>query len=286
MVNSLKSKIKQTLVGWLMKESARDEFPMCDFDRLQYEIRPCDVLLIEGRSRISNVIRVITQSSWTHAALYIGRLHDIENPTLRKRVQEFYDGAADEQLLLESTLGRGTVITPLQNYTGAHIRICRPKGISRLDSQQVIGFAIGRLGMGYGIRQNLDLARFLVPWSILPRRWRSSLFQHNIGAQTKEICSSMLAEAFHSVHFPLLPFVKKNAEKGMQLYHRNPKLFTPRDFDYSPYFEIIKYPMFELDSHSHYRDLPWNDTTILNSADDKVADTDVVDKKNPPIESD
>lgn len=270
MALSLMEKFKQKFIGWLMKEPEPDEFPMCDFDRLQYEIRPCDVILIEGRNRVSEVIKLITQSSWSHAALYIGRLHDIENPVLRARVQEYYDGPLDEQLLIESMLGKGTIITSLSSYRGAHIRICRPKGISRHDSQQVIGFAIGRLGMDYGIRHNLDLARLLIPWSILPRRWRSSLFQHNIGTPTKEICSSMLAEAFNSINFPILPFVRLHKEKGLELYHRNPKLYTPRDFDYSPYFEIIKYPVFELDSHAAYRHLPWSEGNPISSADEQL----------------
>jgi hypothetical protein len=29
---------------------------------------------------------------------------------------------------------------------------------------------------------------------------------------------------------------------------RNPKLFVPADFDYSPFFEIVKYPIIELDA--------------------------------------
>ena len=251
-------KIRASLIKWLMHDSKPREFPICDFDRIQYELRPCDIILIEGRSRVSHVIKSITQSPWSHAALYIGRIHDIENPVLRERVQEFYKGAADEQLLIESILGKGTIIRPLTHYEKDHIRICRPKGIARKDAQHVIGFAIGRLGREYGVRHIFDLARFLLPWSILPRRWRSSIFEHKISAPTQEICSSMLAEAFGSVHFPVLPLVQMHKQKGMQMYRRNPRLYTPSDFDYSPYFEIIKYPFFELSDTAAYRNLPWS----------------------------
>lgn len=259
MTISLADKFKKFLVNWLMREPPPKQFPLCDFDRIQYELRPCDIILIEGRSRVSEVIRVITQSPWSHAAVYIGRAHDITNPILRQRVNEFYSGSPDDQLLIESLLGQGTILSPLTHYEGEHIRICRPKGISHKDAQQVIGFAIGRLGGEYGIRHILDLARFLFPWSVLPRRWRSSIFQHNIGNPTKEICSSMLAEAFHTIQFPVLPFIKSHKETGLELYVRNPKLFTPSDFDYSPYFEIIKYPIFELANHTMYSKLPWRE---------------------------
>lgn len=270
MAISLIEKVKQKFVSWLMRDTPPREIPLSDFSRIRYEIRPCDVLLIEGRSRVANVIKAITQSPWSHAALYIGRLHDIENPILRARVKEFYDAKPDEHLIIESVLGKGTVVTPLIHFERDHIRICRPKGISHTDAQHVIGYAIGRLGREYGIRHNLDLARFLFPWSFLPRRWRSSLFEHNIGTATTEICSSMLAEAFAAVNFPILPVVKKDKEKGVQFYRRNPKLYVPRDFDYSPYFEIIKYPFFEI-TGTAYRNLPWNKQGIMSIDDDQLA---------------
>lgn len=279
---TLLDKLKQTFINWLSHEMPSQEVPMCDFERIKYELRPCDVILIEGRSRISQVIKNITQSSWSHAALYVGRLHDIENPLLRQRVQEHYDGEYEDQLIIESLLGMGTVVHPLQRYEEHHVRICRPKGISRIDAQHVIGFAIGRLGMEYGIRHNLDLARFLLPFSILPRRWGSSLFEHHVGVPTKEICSSMIAEAFSSVRFPILPIIKAGEGDEVEFYHRNPKLYTPRDFDYSPYFEIIKYPLYEVSEHAAYRHLPW---TEIDKPINDLSDIPIKKKQPPTTES-
>lgn len=252
-------KLKKFFINWLNEEIEHPrKMPLTDFERVKYELRPCDVLLIEGRTRVSQVIKVITQSSWSHAALYIGRLHDITNPELRQQVQQFYDGDPDEQLLIESLLGKGTIVVPLNKYVNDHIRICRPHGISRQDAQKVIGYAIGKLGFHYDVRQIFDLMRFLLPWGILPRRWRSSLFAHNPGGSTKETCASLIAEAFHSVDFPVLPILKENKERGFQWVQRNPRLFSPTDFDYSPFFEIIKYPIVELGSAGAYHQLPWN----------------------------
>lgn len=251
-------KLTSFLINWLQADIEEPRsFPLSDFERIQYEIRPCDVLLIEGRSRISDVIRMITQSAWTHAALYIGRIHDIDDPKLRQLVLQHYEGNPDEQLLIESILGKGIVVTPITRYANDHIRICRPHGIARKDAQQVITYTIKRLGLPYDVRQTIDLARFLLPWSFLPRRWRSSLFAHNVGTSTKESCSSLLAEAFTSVNFPILPVLEESKHAGLELIHRNPRLFTPSDFDYSPFFSIIKYPIIELSGAAAYRKLPW-----------------------------
>lgn len=257
MAASLTDRVIHSVTKWLIQEAPPQEFPLCDFERLCHEIRPCDVLLIEGRSQVSDVIRAITTSPWTHAALYIGRLYDIENPVLRERVKQFYHEDESSQLVIESVLGKGTVITPVTHYKQDHIRICRPKGISRKDTQRVIGYAIGRLGFDYDVRQILDLARLLFPWRLLPRHWRSTLFAHNAGKATRMICSTLIAEAFESVKFPVLPLVKKNEQTGIELIPRNPRLYTPSNFDYSPYFEIIKYPMFQLHTQEDYQNLPW-----------------------------
>ena len=265
----LKSWLVQGMTQWLVKERPLSEMPLCDFERLSFEIRPCDVLLVEGRSRVSDIIKNITQTAWTHSALYIGRLHDIEDPTLRALVRKFYDGDEGEQLMIEALLGEGTLIVPLSKYQGEHLRICRPRGLSRQDAQRIIEFCAHHLGTDYDIRQLVDLARFMYPYTIVPRRWRSSLFEHNAGIPTRTVCSSMIAAAFTSVHYPILPVIHRDRGGKLQMYKRNTRLFTPRDFDYSPYFDIIKYPVLGLDDLSLYRQLPWNqDGVICNDEND------------------
>lgn len=245
-------------IKWLTQELPPEGMPMCDFERIRYEVRPCDVLLVEGRSRVSEVIKIITQSSWSHSALYLGRIHDIEDEALRNKALQYFDGSPDTQLLIEGVMGKGIVITPLSYYKEDHIRICRPRGLSPTDAQQVINHSIDWLGSEYHVQQILDLARFMFPWTIMPRKWRSVLFSQNAGDSTRTVCSTMIAEAFHEVEFPILPHVQAHEEKGIELIQRNPRLFTPRDFDYSPYFEIIKYPFVQFDSHAPYKNLPWN----------------------------
>jgi hypothetical protein len=265
------SRLGKLIARWLTKdpEHPSDSVLLLNYDRLSYEIRPGDVILLEGRSKVSEVIKMITQNPWTHAALYIGRLYEIEDVKIREHISRFIDTEPEQQLIIETLLGEGTVVYPLHKYRNEHLRICRPNGLSPRDAQKVIGYVVNRLGTNYDVRQLMDLARFMFPYGIIPRRWRSSLFNHNAGDPTRTVCSTMLAQAFQSVRFPLLPMAEHTEDHKVHFYQRNPRLVTPRDFDYSPYFDIIKYPLFGLDDVAVYRHLPWGDMDIVcNDIDD------------------
>ena len=265
----LKSWLNRKFTAWLVHEHDRPEMPLCDFEHLSLEIRPCDVLLIEGRSRVSDIIKNITQTIWTHSALYIGRLQDIDDPALSALIRKFYRGDTGEQLIIEALLGEGTLVNPLSKYSGEHMRICRPRNLSRQDAQHIVGFAAHHLGNDYDFRQLVDLARFMFPYSVVPRRWRSTLFEYHAGIPTRTVCSSMIAAAFANVNYPVMPLVHRGSDGKLQLYKRNPRLYTPRDFDSSPYFDIIKYPIFGLNELAVYRQLPWNkDGVICNDEND------------------
>ena len=265
----LRNAIWDRIVGWLSTNRDDATMPLSDFDRLRYEIRPGDVILVEGRAPVSEIIKTITLSNWTHSAIYIGRLHNLDDPVLREYIQKFYHGEPDDQLIIESQLGEGTIVDNISKYRDDHLRICRPTSITRTDSQKVISYAVNRLGTYYNVRQILDLARFLFPYAIVPRRWRSSLFEHNAGTPTHTVCSTMLAEAFASVHYPILPVLHRNEDGELTMYKRNTRLITPKDFDYSPYFDVIKYPILDFDELAIYRKLPWGKDGIeLNDEHD------------------
>ncbi len=262
------NKMSKRIAAWLIKDGPPSVSPLCDFERLRFELRLGDVILMEGRSRVAEVIRVVTQSPWSHSVLYIGRVFDIRDPKLRALVEANYSGNLEDQLILEALMGEGTIISPLNKYRTAHLRICRPEGLAPLDAQKIVGHALQRIGHTYDLRQILDLARFFFPWSILPRRWRSSLFQHNAGEATQTVCSTLIAEAFNSVDFPILPFIDRGKDGSLRFFKRNPRLMSPSDFDYSPYFNIIKYPFLGLNDVGLYRRLPWHEDAVFHDDED------------------
>lgn len=259
----LNEKALKGVVHWLTRECQPDTLPLSDFHSMREHLRPTDVLLVEGRTRVSGVIQAVTLSSWSHAALYVGRWGDLpKTPSLLSQARD-NDWSDDQQLLCEAELGLGTVLTPLEKYDGYHIRICRPNGLCPEDLAPVIEYVIDRLGTPYNIRQIIDLLRFFFPYGLLPRRWRSSLFEVGHGEITRTVCSTLIAQAFAHIRYPVLPTMHRDKHnKDRYIFQRrNSKLFTPRDFDYSPYFEIIKYPFFG-DDVGMYRDMHWSDGEV------------------------
>jgi hypothetical protein len=251
----------QIIVDWLndIPKSNQNMQAINNYDHMLRDLRPADVILFEGKARVSEVIKIITLSPWTHAALYIGRTSEISDPKTLALVNKHYDGNPSEPLVIESLLGFGTVINTLSQYSNDNLRVCRPDGLSFEDQNSVVGFAAEHLGMNYDVRQLLDLARFMFPYAILPRQWRSSLFQHNAGKPTNIVCSSMIARCFQSVNYPMLPIIDSDHHERLKFHKRNFRLFVPTDFDYSPYFKILKFPAWPLSVKESYRELPWQD---------------------------
>ena len=251
--------IRHKLIQWLVHNIKPSNKGLCDFGRLQNEIKPCDVLLIEGRSRVGEIIKIISQSPWSHSVLYLGFLDDFEDSALKDFMLSFINKEdKTKPLILEALFDEGVVIKPLEKYQDEHIRICHPIGITDEDTKKVMHNALNSLGRQYNARQIFDLMRFFLPVRLLPRTWLSSLFRYKKGGRTDEICSSMLVRAFTHVGFPIRPIVSISEENEIKFFRRNPLLFTPSDFDYSPYFRIIKYPIFGDTGHRNYRDLKWS----------------------------
>jgi len=271
--------VSKPVIDWLTRECEPEGLPLTDFGQLCQQVQPADVILVEGRTRVSAVIQAVTLSAWTHAALYVGRLDELPDPRLADRLVRAHGWEADRQLVVEAEMGQGTVVMPLDKYHRDHLRICRPRSLVSEDQHQVIEYALSRVGTLYDVRQILDLLRFFFPYQLLPRRWRSSLFEVQAGEAARTVCSTLIASAFMHVRYPILPTIQRGNDGGYVFRRRNAKLFVPRDFDYSPYFEIVKYPFLGSDVEL-YRHLTWDDEGVV---DQPVADTaDEVDAEQTP----
>src|SRR6185436_7734736 len=207
----------------------------CAPNILAHTLRPGDVLLVEGNTRVSTAIKYLTQSTWSHAALYIGNALPLETPS-------------DEvPVLLEVDMVQGVCAIPLSRYAAFHTRICRPARLSAEDAAKVVAYAVSRLGQTYDMKNMVDLARYLMPMPPLPSRWRRRMLALGSGDPTKSICSTLIAQAFQSVGYPILPErVRRNSDPGAEehnreiLYIKHYSVYTPRDFDISPYFQVVK----------------------------------------------
>ncbi len=142
-------------------------------------IRPADVLLVEGaRSKINSAIRYLTQSTWSHAALYVG---------LGAKLGE-RDG--EPLVLVEAELGKGVIASPLSKYATYNTRICRPVGLTAEDRAKVIRYVVERIGYAYDLKNIIDLMRYFLPQPPVPASWRRRMIALGSGEPTRAICST------------------------------------------------------------------------------------------------
>jgi hypothetical protein len=257
---------RRWLVQWMIDYLTR---PLPSYERrghndlraLKAHARKGDVILVEGDQRVSAIIRYLTQSSWSHSALYVGDELTARGGELAAFAHDRF-GPEASHLLVEA-LPEGVVASPLIKYVDFNVRICRPHGLRPSHLRQIMDEAMASIGWRYDLRNAFDLARYLIPVSLVPNRWRSTALHFGSGEPTEVMCSSLIARLFQRVRFPVLPTLTFPQGESPPRPHRgrlarrifgepseaftgifrmrHPKLVTPRDFDLSPYFDIIKF---------------------------------------------
>lgn len=250
LLDKILDKIGHLIAARLMTRKAGYEpYAAARPELLAATLEPCDVVLVEGApSKISSAIKFLTHSTWSHAALYVGPELGLETP----------DG--EPLVLIEAELGEGVIASPLSKYERFNTRICRPKSLPDPERDAVINYARARLGHAYDLRNVFDLMRYFLPNPPVPFRLQRRMLALGSGDPTRCICSSLLAQAFESVRYPILPTVeRRQTDPGVfeeVLHIRHHSLFAPRDFDVSPYFEVVK-PT--LRAGFDYRTFAWAD---------------------------
>ncbi len=240
------------LLAWYLNKETHHHGPVLapSAAQLMAVLRPGDVLLVEGNRRFSTAIKYLTQSTWSHAALFLGEEHDFLIPP--------------DHCFIEADAVEGVRTVAVKEYEGHNIRICRPVGLSREDASVVIDYAMRRLGHQYDLRNVIDLARYLIATPPVPLSYRRRMIALGSGDPTRAICSTLIAQAFQSIRYPILPIVEQISrdspeypgciEEIMRIRHHS--LFVPRDFDISPYFEIVKPTLAD---GFHFKTLHWID---------------------------
>jgi hypothetical protein len=260
-----------------------------DPDAIRRHVRKGDVLLVEGDQRISALIRYVTQSSWSHAALYVGDELLRRDEHLRAETLACFGDEA-RHMVVEALID-GVVASPLSKYMHLNLRICRPHNLKPPDLKTILDDAVRSLGWRYDVRNVLDLLRYLLP-AVRPSRYRRQAPFLGSGGRTDVICSSHLARLFHGVGFPIQPevefpdalapepprrrglFMRRRAQSAHHyrgvFRRRHPTLLTPRDFDLSPYFEVVKFNVLA-DRAFDYSRLQWIQEVVAEAAADAAS---------------
>jgi len=220
-----------------------------DLNKLYKTIQPGDVVLVEGRSEMSRIIKLFSGSYWSHAAMYVGNALIAPGYEHRdKYVSKDSDNM--DHMVVEAYSDEGVIAAPLSKYIDYNLRICRPYEILEPDLEVVIQSVISRLGMRYDDQNIVDIALIGI----------GSIFRSKTKHTTKAclgncndyqvICSGMIAQAFQSVGYPIVPALQPQTEQitpnptnpyGGGLIMRHYTQILPKDFDLSPNFEIIKF---------------------------------------------
>ena len=187
-----------------------------DLQSLVAVLRPGDVLLTDGKTRIAALVRRLTGSTWSHVSMYVGPLDD----------------GPDPRCIVEADIAAGVRAVPLSEFDGLRVRALRPAGLRDTDRRRVADWVVSRIGDEYDIVHAWTLARRLLGLAWPGRLPRPPA--HATRGATRFICSSLLAQAFVLVGCPIVPAQGLRAA-GMADH----RYVTPRDFERASAFEVV-----------------------------------------------
>ena len=155
------------LVSWIVRilvkehRGYRQRSPN-DIEALRAVLRPGDVILVEGSQRISEVIKYLTQSSWSHAALYVG---DAVRDAGGHWPATLTNSSAKRPtaLLVEATVENGVAAgAALEVRRSQHANLSAGAAPTRrLDP--VLDTVIAQIGIPYNVEHIVDLLRYFFP---------------------------------------------------------------------------------------------------------------------------
>jgi len=275
MFNKMKLALKHLITTRLTKKSTDYFFRIPNnMKKLKKHIRKGDVVLVEGNQRLSELIKLFTQSHWSHNALYVGNELIKEGSVHREKILSEF-GEEAEHMVVEAITGKGVIASPLDKYEFYNLRVCRPYAIDANDLNEVIRYVVGNIGREYDNRNIFDLAFSLLPFGLNP--WKKKSMEICIGScdEFAVTCSGLTAKSFQSVGYPISPAINIADDENIPIEDENPyghnytkrhfSQITPADFDLSPNFDIIKFNIIE-DGYFDYKSLNFGKDNNLSES--------------------
>jgi cell wall-associated NlpC family hydrolase len=196
-----------------------DEFSMlttADQAALATVLRPGDVLLSAGSTRCAQLVKCLTQSTWSHVSMYVGAIED----------------ASDPRCVVEAHIAGGVRAIRLSELDARRICVLRPVGLDDTDRGRLVESVLRYIGSEYDFAHAWLLAR-----SLLLRRWWARLrsVPTTMGrSATRFICSGLIAQAFALIGHSILPAGGTVSDR--EAYDN---FLVPADFEHASVFAIV-----------------------------------------------
>jgi hypothetical protein len=175
-----------------------------------------DVLLSEGNTRVSHLIKRVTGSPWSHVSMYVGPLEDGHDP----------------RCIVEADIAAGVRSIRLSELDALNVRVLRPASLDSTRRSRLAEWVTSRIGSEYDHAHALQLGRRLLR---LPLRRETGPASTATSTATRFICCSLLVHAFASVGLSIAPLRACSDAKVCV----DPASITPADFEQAPLFEVI-----------------------------------------------
>ena len=188
-----------------------------DPESLSAVLRNGDVLLTEGNTRAAALIKRITRSTWSHVSMYVGPLE--EGP--------------DPRCIVEADIARGVRSIRLSELEGLNVRVLRPIGLNDAARSRLAEWVVGQIGGEYDLKHAWVLARRFL--RVPPKASIPPAPNGIAESATRFICSSLLANAFALVGYPILP-IHTAVTAVSTADHR---YVIPGDFERASVFEVV-----------------------------------------------
>ena len=179
-------------------------------------LRRGDVLLSAGNTRCAELVKRLTQSTWSHVSMYVGPMEEEPDPLC----------------VVEADIVHGVRRIRLSQLNAHRICVLRPVGLDDIERARLAESVLRHIGSEYDLAHAWQLARGL----LLCRLWarlRSLPTTMRLSA-TRFICSSLIAQAFAMIGYAILPAGAVAVEHGR--YH---SALVPADFERASMFAVV-----------------------------------------------
>lgn len=203
-------------------------------------IRPGDVVLVSGQSYLSEIIKIITKSNWSHSFLYLGNGRILEADSI------LYEKEGPRRVKKPRVMEN-----PVEKYFPYNMRIKRPVQLTEEHLNQILEKARSYIGKDYDKK---NIVNFI---------WKAFGFKKidsnkNIGSKDKYICSALIAKLFQDVNYPILPEETLVDKKKRFVRKKNYTQIAPGDFDLASSQFWVTIPFQGIGKTDHYTDIKWN----------------------------